>query len=408
MRTKLTLLSAILGLSILAPIQASAVDGPDYSDKYLPEIVTAKTEIATIFKNGDYLGQPFKYEAKSFSIKVTVRIHRNSLSGISFTWRGPGRASAFSPPCTVLDGMSTWAGGTISFGNTEDGSTFPYPQLSGLQKRVADGDWYVEDYVFTYELGDSRWTVLNSNTTTYCEGIYRLEYLGLWDTAGRSLTVYTSTNRLVTDYDFCKPSLCSNGLIFTRFYTQNNLTTNACSSRNALLTHYGLYDLCFKGDWSSFDFTISKSNLASNSKLELVDYKSSFDKAQKELENLKGQVTSLTSDKTSLQSQVNSLATEKTTLQTQVTSLTTDKTSLQTQFTSLTSEKSTLQTQIASLTAANVNLQNQINSTTSDRSAIQNQLNIVSSEKSVLQNQVTSLQKRVTVICKAKPKPKGC
>ncbi len=77
---------------------------------------------------------------------------------------------------------------------------------------------------------------------------------------------------------------------------------------------------------------------------------------------------------------------------------------LQGQIATIVNEKSSLQSQLKLVMSEKTALQSQVSSLTSDKSTLQSQVSLLSSTKAEL----STLQKRLSTICKAKPKPKGC
>ena len=366
MRTKLTLLSAILGLSILAPIQASAVDRPDFADPFVPQIKSITMSYETKQDSGRY--------SIDMRFNLVVRVHRNPLSTFEIFFSG-GKNDPLSP-CQAMSGT------TYTYGNyfyTKPGN-FTVP--NGLVSRKAEGDWFIETHQFQIP-GSSAWPPMNQNFPP-CIGAYKSSQIQMRDLAGHGVRLIASGGSQLVPYQI----------------NVDDLPLDSDQSACTLNVYYA--KLCTQlVSFDSFDMTFTNTSFKSESQITIVDFQAQNKILTSQVDELNNRVKLLTSDKTALQSQV--------------TSLTSDKNLLQTQITSLTSEKSTLQTQITSLTTEKVNLQNQINSLTSDKSTIQGQLNNVSSEKSALQNQVssltndrTSLQKRLAAICKSKPKPKGC
>lgn len=86
MRTKLTLLSAILGISILTPIQASAVDRPDFADPFVPQIKSITMSYETKQDGGRY--------SIDMKFNLVVRVHRNPFPHLRF-FLAEGRTTHF-------------------------------------------------------------------------------------------------------------------------------------------------------------------------------------------------------------------------------------------------------------------------------------------------------------------------
>lgn len=380
MRTKLTLLSAILGISILTPIQASAVDRPDFADPFVPQIKSITMSYETKQDGGRY--------SIDMKFNLVVRVHRNPLSTFEIFFSG-GKNDPLSP-CQAMSGT------TYTYGNnfyTKPGN-FTVP--SGLVSRKAEGDWFIETHQFQIP-GSSAWPPMNQNFPP-CVGTYKSSQIQMRDLAGHGVRIIAYGGSQAVPYQINVDDLPLD------------------SDQSACILNVYNAKLCTQlVSFDSFDMTFTNTSFKSESQITIVDFQAQNKTLTSQVDELNNRVKLLTSDKTVLQSQVTSLTSDKNSLQSQVTLLTSDKTALQSQISSLTLEKSVMQNQISSLTNNKGSLQNQINSLTSDKSALQSQLNNVSNEKSALQNQVssltndrTSLQKRLAAICKSKPKPKGC
>ena len=372
MRTKLTLLSAILGLSILAPIQASASDKPDFSDPFVPQIKALTMSYETKQDSGRY--------SIDLKFNLVVRVHRNPLSTFEIFFSG-GKSDPLSP----CQAMST----TYTYGNyffTKPGN-FTVP--SGLVSRKAEGDWFIETHQFQIP-GSSAFPPMNQNFPP-CIGVYKSSQIQMRDLAGHGVRLIAFGGSQLVPYQI----------------NVDDLPLDSDQSACTLNVYYA--KLCTQlVSFDSFDMTFTNTSFKSESQITIVDFQAQNKTLTSQVEELNNRLKLLASDKTALQSQV--------------TSLTSDKNSLQSQVTSLTSEKSILQTQIASLTTDKVNLQNQINSLTSDKSVTQGQLNNFATENSALQNQVSQLNSKLAAalagqnaanaklkkVCSAKPKPKGC
>ena len=372
----LTLIIQLLPLGIQLNQTASAA--PDFSSTYLPELKSFKATIATVIRNEKAFGQDFKFESKEFIFDFTVRVHRNTLSGLSIIIQGPSKpTSGLAAPCETFEG-SVFSG-ALRYGS-DYFSAFSWSQLNGLQSRVQDGDFFLE----TYQLkGDMDWTFAENRNEGmgFCEGNYFLSQINIWDQAKRTIDLYLpgSTNALT----YCKSNIttCENGVSGTDFWKRNNLKNALCPAiREFDYQDFVYYSNCYKGDWSSMNFSISKSNAPTSGKLEIVDFKAQYENVMKEKTSMEAQLKTLTSERDALTSQATSL-------RNQVSTLTSEKSSLQSQVSTLTSEKSSLQSQVSTLTSEKSSLQSQVNS---------------------LRSTLDISQKKLLVMCKAKPKPKGC
>jgi cell division protein FtsB len=183
--------------------------------------------------------------------------------------------------------------------------------------------------------------------------------------------------------------------MLTDFWKKNSLNTNQCLVvRSDSFSNDVVYRNCFKGEWKSLDFTISKSNIPTVGKLEVFDFKSLYDSAIKDKVELTAQNKSLTTDKVALQAQVTNLTSDKAALQGQVTSLSTDKNALQNQVNTLTSDKNAIQNQLAVLA--------------SQKKSAEDQLSAVSEQLASTKRTVTTLNGQLKKICGVRPKPRGC
>jgi hypothetical protein len=398
-RVNLLLISFLMGVlfSLTAAVPSNAA--PDYTSTYLPEIISFKSTVATVARTEKAFGNDFMFESKEFIFDLTVRVHRNTISGLSIIMQGPAKpTSSLAAPCETFEGSIF--SGALRYGSDYQ-SASSWAQLSGLQSRVQDGDFYIEKYQIK---GDMDWTFADDRNEGmgFCAGSYSLAEIDVWDIAKRKIALYLPGSATAKYYCVLSPSSCLSGVQITDFWKTNNLNTNPCPIiRGFDYNNDVFYKNCFSGDWSSLNFSISKTNVPTVGKLEIIDYKSLLESSLKVNVDLAAQVKSLTADKTSLQSQLTTLAADKSTLQGQVASLTADKSTLQNQLITLTADKSTLQGQVASLTA--------------DKSTLQNQLITFTSEKNALQNQVASITAnlnsasiKIKKVCSTKPKPKAC
>jgi hypothetical protein len=349
---------------------------PDYTSTHLPEIKSFKATVATVIRTEKAFGQDFKFESKEFIFDFTVRVHRNTISGLSIIMQGPTKTvSGLAAPCETFEGSIF--SGALRYGSDYQ-SASSWSQLNGLQSRVQDGDFYIESYQLK---GDMDWTFAadRNEGMGFCEGNYFLSQITIWDQAKRNIDLYLPGSGVATN--FCKSFsvTCENGVIGTEFWAKNKLQSALCPKISGD-QYFEYYSNCSKGDWKSMNFTISKTNTPTSGKLELVDYKTLYETILK--------------DKTSMEAQFKTLTSERDTLASQATSL-------RSQVSTLTSEKSSLQSQVSTLTSEKSSLQSQVSTLTSEKSSLQSQVNSV---KSSLDN----FQKKLLAICRVKPKPKGC
>jgi hypothetical protein len=386
----LLVISLSFGFGIIGAIPSHAE--PDYTSTYLPELKAFNAKVSTVIRKETAFGKDFSFESKEFLFDLTVRVHRNTLSGVNIMLQGPPKpAGSLAAPCETFSGDVF--SGSLKYGSTFS-SASAWPQLDGLQSRVADGDFYIETYQFKGSM-EYAWASNRSEGMGYCEGNYKLARIDLWDMAKRSIAIYLPGSSVAQG--FCKDSVntCENGIQSTNFWKINKLNTNPCPIfKNTDYDFDAYYQNCFKGDWKSVDYTISKSNTPSVGKLAVFDYKALYEEALKAKDESLSKIDLLTADKTSLQGQVTSLTADKTSLQAQITSLTADKTAFQNQVGSLTKEKTSLQSQVTTLT--------------SDKTSLQGQITDLNTKLSLSQKSGTSLSAKLKKICSAKPKPKGC
>jgi hypothetical protein len=229
----------------------------------------------------------------------------------------------------------------------------------------------------------------------FCVFAYTLSQINVWDMAKREISLYPPGSAVAQSYCQSAAITCENGVVFTDFWKKNNLNTNPCLVvRSDSFSNDVVYRNCFKGEWKSFNFTISKSNAPTVGKLEVFDYKSLYDSAVKDKVELTAQSKSLTTDKAALQVQVTNLTLDKTALQGQVTSLSNDKNVLQNQVNTLTSDKNSIQNQLATLA--------------SQKKSAEDQLSAASEQLASTKRTVTTLNGQLKKICGVKPKPRGC
>lgn len=388
--TSVVILLSGLGLNFTTAISTNAA--PDYTSTFLPEITSFKATIATVNRTEKAFGKDFTFESKEFVFDLSVKVHRNTLSGISIIMRGPAKpVSAFVAPCETFEGSIF--SGALRYGSDYQ-SADNWSQLEGLQSRAQVGDFYLEKYQFKGDM-DFTWADDRSEGMGFCEGAYTISQIDLWDMAKRKISVYLPGSSTAQTYCQSVSITCDSGIIVTDFWEKNNLNTNPCLSVGSLSYFNDFaYRNCFSGQWKNLDFTISRSNSPSIGKLEVFDYKSLYDLALKDKVELTAQNKLLTTDKVSLQGQVVTLNTEKVNFQNQVNMLTTDKIALQSQINTLTIDKNAIQRQLENVL--------------SEKKAIEEQL-ITSSEQLVsLKRTINTLSGQLKRICSAKPKPKGC
>ena len=371
------------GLNITTAVPTNAA--PDYTSTYLPEITSFKTTVATVTRTEKAFGKDFTFESKEFLFDLTVKVHRNTLSGISIIMRGPAKPeSTLIAPCETFEGSIF--SGALRYGSDYQ-SADSWTQLDGLQSRVQAGDFYLEKYQFKGDM-DSTFADDRSEGMGFCEGAYTLSQLDLWDMAKRKISLNLPGSSTAQVYCQSASITCESGVVTTDFWKKNNLSTNPCLAIGSLGYFNDVaYRNCFKGEWKSLDFTISKSNTPTLGKLEVFDYKSLYELALKE--------------KVELSALNNSLTTDKTVLQGQVASLTVDKTALQGQVASLTAEKNALQTQLNSF-------EEQFKVLSQSVATAQSQLSQLNSKLVIALAGQNAANAKLKKVCSVKPKPKGC
>ena len=385
-------LTLLLGLTLNISTALPTSAAPDYTSSYLPEITSFKTTVATVSRTEKAFGKDFTFESKEFIFDLTVKVHRNTLSGLSVIMRGPAKPiSTLTAPCETFEGSIF--SGAMRFGSDYE-SAWNWPQLVGLQSREQVGDFYLEKYQIKGDM-DRTFAEDRNEGMGFCEGAYTLSQIDLWDMAKRKISLYPPGSAVAQSYCQSAAITCENGVVFTDFWKKNNLNTNPCLVvRSDSFSNDVVYRNCFKGEWKSLDFTISKSNIPTVGKLEVFDFKSLYDSAIKDKVELTAQNKSLTTDKVALQAQVTNLTADKAALQGQVTSLSTDKNALQNQVNTLTSDKNAIQNQLAVLA--------------SQKKSVEDQLSAASEQLASTKRVVTTLNGQLKKICGVRPKPRGC
>ena len=368
-------LASLIFSALLTPLNA-ADDQPDYLDPYVPQIKSLSLSFEQKRVNNLYIVET--------SFDLTVRVHRNPLSVFQIFFKGPKTSS--TAPC------QEWMGGTtLTYGGNIYAKQGDFKVPSGLISRNQVGDWYEEKHQFKIS-NNTAWPPLNLNFSP-CIGEVNGFYIQMKDLAGHGVKIsdvelpyVESANQSNFDDLPLDPEQKKCGL-------NSNSTVKLC-------TH--------SIQWSNLKMTFTAGQDKSVSQIQVIDYQSLNI-------GLQNQITTLTSDKTSLQSQITTLSTEKSGLQTQITTLGADKIALQNQVTTLISEKSTLSGQITKLTSEKLALQSQLNTSIAEKSTLSGQVSTLTTANSVLTSNAADLNgklsaanKRITTICKAKPKPKGC
>jgi FtsZ-binding cell division protein ZapB len=371
-------LTLLLGLTLNISTSLPTSAAPDYTSSYLPEITSFKTTVATVSRTEKAFGKDFTFESKEFIFDLTVKVHRNTLSGLSIIMRGPAKpSSTLTTPCETFEGSIF--SGAMRFGSDYE-SAWNWPQLVGLQSREQVGDFYIERYQIKGDM-DATFAEDRNEGMGFCEGAYTLSQIDVWDMAKRKISLYLPGSSAAQSYCQSAAITCENGVVLTDFWKKNNLNTNPCLVvRSDSFSNDVVYRNCFKGEWKSFNFTISKSNAPTVGKLEVFDYKLLYDSAVKDKSALQAQVTNLTLDKTALQGQVTSLSTDKNALQNQVNTLTSDRNAIQNQLAALVSQKK----------------------------SAEDQLSAASEQLASTKRTVTTLNGQLKKICGVKPKPRGC
>ena len=135
---------------------------PVYPDTKVPLIKSITTSAETI--DGQF----------NFGLQMVVRIHRNTLTSASVvlspkTLNAVAVDPIFQAPCT-------------KFNNISLATLTPSGDLSSLQSRVLDGDWYLETHVFTS-------TTRLPAGQDICPGQYVITSINLIDAAKHTLTI---------------------------------------------------------------------------------------------------------------------------------------------------------------------------------------------------------------------------
>jgi len=219
----------------------------------------------------------------------------------------------------------------------------------GLVSRVKDGDWYEEKHLFKIS-NKGAWPPVNLNFAP-CAGEVKPSSIGMRDIAGHRVGISDVSSYVAKANQYNSDSLP----LDPEQQKCENLYLNTVSTP---CTH--------NIQWENLTMTFSGTQDKSISQIQVIDYQFL---------------------NTELRNQVTFLSTEKTTLNGQITKLTSEKLLLQGQLSASNAEKATLSGQVSTLTTANSALT----------------LNVAD-----LTGKLSAANKKLTAICKAKPKPKGC
>jgi len=347
--------------ALLTPLNA-ADDKPDFADPYVPQIKSLSLSYEQKKINNQYIVET--------SFDLTVRVHRNPLSVFQILFKGPKTST--TAPC------QEWMGGTrLTYGDNINAKQGDFKVPTGLISRNQVGDWYEEKHQFKIS-NNTAWPPVNLNFSP-CIGEVKGFYIQMKDLAGHGVKIsdvelpyVESANQGNFDDLPLDPEQKKCGL-------NSNSTVKPC-------TH--------NIQWSNLNLTFTTGQEKSTSQIQVVDY-------QTLNIGLQSQITTLNSEKSGLQTQITTLGADKIALQNQVTTLTSDKSTLSGQITKLTSEKLALQGQLSASNADKATLSGQVSTLTTANSALT--VNVAE-----LTGKLSAANKKLTAICKAKPKPKGC
>lgn len=314
MRTKLTLLSAILGLSILAPIQASASDKPDFSDPFVPQIKALTMSYETKQNSGRYL--------IDLKFNLVVRVHRNPLSTFEIFFSG-GKNDPLSP-CQAMSGT------TYTYGNSFYTKPGNFTVPSGLVSRKAEGDWFIETHQFQIP-GSSAWPPMNQNFPP-CIGVYKSNQIQMRDLAGHGVRLIPSGGSYLVPIQSNVDDLPLDS-------DQSACTLDVYAAK--LCTQLVSFD--------SFNMTFTNTSFKSESQITIVDFQAQNKTLTSQVEELNNRLKLLASDKTALQSQVTSLTSDKSAIQSQLNNVSSEKSSLQNQVSVLSNERTSLQKRLTTI-----------------------------------------------------------
>jgi hypothetical protein len=219
----------------------------------------------------------------------------------------------------------------------------------GLVSRVQDGDWYEEKHLFKIS-NTTAWPPVNLIFAP-CLGEAAASFIQMKDLAGHGVSINNVG-------PYVKQPTQQNS---------NDLPLDADQRKCEILYPDKVSSPCTHNiQWENLTMTFSGTQDKSISQIQVIDYQFL---------------------NTELRNQVTFLSTEKTTLSGQITKLTSEKLLLQGQLSASNAEKSTLSGQVSTLTTAN---------------------SALTSNAANLNGKLSAANKKITAICKAKPKPKGC
>ena len=222
-------LTLLLGLTLNISTALPTSAAPDYTSSYLPEITSFKTTVATVSRTEKAFGKDFTFESKEFIFDLTVKVHRNTLSGLSVIMRGPAKpTSTLTAPCETFEGSIF--SGAMRFGSDYE-SAWNWPQLVGLQSREQVGDFYLEKYQIKGDM-DRTFADDRNEGMGFCEGAYTLSQIDVWDMAKRKFSLYLPGSSAAQSYCQSAAITCENGVMLTDFWKKNSLNTNPCLLNN--------------------------------------------------------------------------------------------------------------------------------------------------------------------------------
>jgi len=283
-----------------------------------------------------------------------------------------GPRSSPTAPC------QEWAGATVlEYGDNSNKRQGEFKIPTGLVSRVQVDDWYEEKHQF--KISNSRgWPPLNLNFAP-CVGEVKPITIEMLDLAGRYLRINAATDSITKAHQ----------------YNFNNLPLDPEQQKCENIYPNQVSTACTHNiQWSNLNLTFTTGQEKSISQIQVIDY-------QTLNIGLQSQITTLNSEKSGLQTQINTLSADKIALQNQITTLVSEKSTLSGQITKLTSEKLSLQGQLNTLISEKSSLSGQVSTLTSANSAL-------TSNAADLNGKLSTANKKLTAICKAKPKPKGC
>lgn len=329
---------------ILIILMPQQATATDSSSPFLPEIQSL-TWSGLTYLNGD----GSKSGASQTRFDLTVRVHRNSITRLEVTWtsfNSSYKPGPLDPPCS----------GQISLlaGDSEPGLDSP---LLNLVSRAKDGEWFVEKYEViarTYQF-----------TYPLCPTEFQVAEISLFDELAR----YVSVN-----------SVSQRGSLWEMLPADSPSIPCTLMTKKAQRERNSWANCNHKVDWNNLSFKIDNSSRIRASMPEVVNYVSELIELKSEFKTLKTFASDLSSKVASSEAELNQI-------KVQLSTSLSEKVQLRIQVDKLVKDNSIQGIELSNLAIENLKLKEQA---------------------STLSSQNAFLQKRLAMICKARPKPRGC